>query len=294
MSNQINLFMEGNRWATHVLMSVAVVFGVLVLRWMLLKGVAQMPIKSQELRRRWILTVRNLTLLLIAVGMVLIWAEELRTLAISLVAVIVAVVLSTKELILCITGSFLKASSGAFSIGDRIEVNHIRGDVIDQTLLSTTLMEVGPGGATHQHTGRVLVIPNALFLSSPVINENYTGEYGVHSFCVPIKRDQDFLLHEHALIEAAAEVCGPYMAKARASMDYLTRTESVDAPSVEPRITINFPKPDEVNLVVRVAAPVQRKGRIEQQIVRKYLLSVRDEPATSKSPSAASDCEENA
>lgn len=294
MPDQINLFLEDNLWVSRVLMSVAVVFGALVLRWMLLKGVAQMPIKSQELRRRWILTVRNLTLLLIAVGMVLIWAEELRTLAISLVAVIVAVVLSTKELILCITGSFLKASSGAFSIGDRIEVNHIRGDVIDQTLLSTTLMEVGPGEATHQHTGRVLVIPNALFLTSPVINENYTGEYGVHSFCVPIKRDEDFLLHEHALIEAAAEVCGPYMAKARASMDYLTRTESVDAPSVEPRVTISFPKPEEVNLVVRVAAPVQRKGRIEQQIVRKYLLSVRDESTTSKNAAAASDGEDNA
>lgn len=289
MLDQINQFLQDNLWVTHLLMSVAVIIGALVLRWMLLKGVAQMPIKSQELRRRWILTVRNLMLLLIAIGMVLIWAEELRTLALSLVAVIVAVVLSTKELILCLTGSFLKASSGAFSIGDRIEVNQIRGDVIDQTLLSTTLMEVGPGEATHQHTGRVLVIPNSLFLSTPVINENYTGEYGVHSFCVPIKRDQDFLLHEHALIEAAAEVCGPYMAKARASMDYLTRTESVDAPSVEPRITINFPKPDEVNLVVRVAAPVQRKGRIEQQIVRKYLLSVRDEPVSPKNPSATSD-----
>jgi small-conductance mechanosensitive channel len=289
MPDQLNLFLEDNLWVSRVLMSVAVVFGALVLRWMLLKGVAQMPIKSQELRRRWILTVRNLTLLLIAVGIVLIWAEQLRTLAISLVAVIVAVVLSTKELILCLTGSFLKASSGAFSIGDRIEVNHIRGDVIDQTLLSTTLMEVGPGEATHQHTGRVLVIPNALFLSSPVINENYTGEYGVHSFCVPIKRDEDFLLHEQALIEAAADVCGPYMAKARASMDYLTRTEGLDAPAVEPRITINFPKPDEVNLVVRVAAPVQRKGRIEQQIVRKYLLTVRDVAAASKSPGDAPD-----
>lgn len=274
MLNEITRFIKENPWLYRVLISVGVVVGVMMLRWFLLKGVARMPIKSQELRRRWILTIRNLTMILIAVGLILIWAEELRALALSLVAVIVAVVLSTKELILCVTGSFLKASSGAFSLGDRIEVNHMRGDVIDQTLMATTLMEVGPGETTHQHTGRVLVVPNSLFLSSPVINENYTGEYGVHGFTVPIKREQDYLLHEHALIEAATDVCAPYMAKARASMEYLTRTESLDAPSVEPRVTINFPKPDEINLVLRVAALIQRKGRVEQQIIRKYLDAI--------------------
>lgn len=274
MLNEITRFIKENPWLYRVLISVGVVVGVMMLRWFLLKGVARMPIKSQELRRRWILTIRNLTMILIAVGLILIWAEELRALALSLVAVIVAVVLSTKELILCVTGSFLKASSGAFSLGDRIEVNHMRGDVIDQTLMATTLMEVGPGETTHQHTGRVLVVPNSLFLSSPVINEYYTGEYGVHGFTVPIKREQDYLLHEHALIEAATDVCAPYMANACASMEYLTHTESLDAPSVEPRVTINFPKPDEINLVLRVAALIQRKGRVEQQIIRKYLDAI--------------------
>ncbi len=274
MLKEITEFMQDNPWVFRALVSLAVVIGVLILRWSLHKGVTRMPIKSQELRRRWILIVRNLTLALIAVGLIMIWAEELRSLALSLVAVIVAVVLSTKELILCITGSFLKASSGSFSLGDRIDVNHMRGDVIDQTLMSTTLMEVGPGETTHQHTGRVLVIPNSLFLSTPVINENYTGEYGVHNFTIPIKRDDDYLVHEHALIEAAADVCAPYMAKARASMEYLTRTESVDAPSVEPRVTITIAAPDRIDLVLRVAAPIQRKGRIEQQIIRKYLDTV--------------------
>lgn len=161
MLKDIHTFVASNPWVFRVLISLAVIAGALLLRWSLLKGVARLPIKSQELRRRWILTVRNLTLLLVAIVLILIWAEQLRTLALSLVAVIVAVVLSTKELISCLTGSFLKASGGSFSLGDRIEVNHMRGDVIDQTLMSTTLMEVGPGDTTHQHTGRVLVIPTA-------------------------------------------------------------------------------------------------------------------------------------
>lgn len=285
MFQKITQFLTDHPWTISVLMSLGLFAGVMLIRWTLLNGVRRMPIKSQELRRRWVLAVRNLALMLLFIGLALIWAEQLRTLAISLLAIIVAVVLSTKELILCLTGSFLKASAGTFSIGDRIEVNKLRGDVIDQTLLSTTLMEVGPGESIHQHSGRVLVIPNSLFLSTPVMNENFTGHYAVHSFTVPIKRDDDYLPHEQALLAAAAEVCAPYLEAARKSMAYLTATESVDAPSVEPRVTISIPANDRIDLVVRVAAPVQRKGRTEQQILRKYLANLPAKPPEQDSAS---------
>ncbi len=283
MFQKITEFLTDHPWTISVLMSLGLFACVMLMRWMLLNGVRRMPIKSQELRRRWVLAVRNLALLLLFLGLALIWAEQLRTLAISLLAVIVAVVLSTKELILCLTGSFLKASAGTFSIGDRIEVNKLRGDVIDQTLLSTTLMEVGPGEAIHQHSGRVLVIPNSLFLSTPVMNENYTGHYAVHSFTVPVRRDEDYLPHEKALLAAATEVCASYLDAARKSMAYLTATESLDAPSVEPRVTISIPANDRIDLVVRVAAPVQRKGRTEQQILRKYLANLPPKPSVESS-----------
>src|SRR5690606_32112227 len=85
-------------------------------------------------------------------------SAELRTVAISIVAIAVAFVVATKELILCITGSILKMASRSFVIGDRIQVKDFRGDVIDQNLLATTILEVGPGKLTHQRTGRMAVI----------------------------------------------------------------------------------------------------------------------------------------
>ena len=43
-----------------------------------------------------------------------------------------------------IGGSFLRATSGSFAIGDRIRVGDTRGVVIDHSLLVTTLLEIGP------------------------------------------------------------------------------------------------------------------------------------------------------
>ena len=101
---------------------------------------------------------------MVAVGLVLIWPEQLRTLALFLVAV--AIVLATKELIRYLTGGFLKMAARSFPIGDRVEVNNLRGDVINQTMLTTTIMEIGPGQLTHQYTGRSIALPSSIFLSA--------------------------------------------------------------------------------------------------------------------------------
>src|SRR5690554_3863890 len=105
-------------------------------------------VDASELRRKWLVQSRNGIILIFILRLILIWGEELRTLALSVVAIAVAFVVATKELILCVTGSLLKAGAGSFNIGDRIQVKDFRGDVIDQTLLATTILEVGPGKLT--------------------------------------------------------------------------------------------------------------------------------------------------
>ena len=69
-----------------------------------------------------------------------------------------AIVLATKEIIMCLSGAIYRASSGTFKVGDRVEIGAFRGDVIDQTLLATTILEIGPGQAIHQHSGRTVTL----------------------------------------------------------------------------------------------------------------------------------------
>ena len=263
-----------NAMMHQTVVSALLIAGVLLMRWLLLSRVMSAPIKSADLRRRWIVQIRNMCFLVVAVGLIIIWAQELRALALSVVAVLVAIVLATKELILCVTGGFLKITAGAFALGDRIEVNHLRGDVIDQTLLTNKILEIGPGSSLHQGTSRAITIPNSVFLTSPVINESFTEPYVLHTFSVPIKAGGPWQRAEKALLDASDEVCRPFLSDARRHIAHLTAKEGFDTPSVDPRVSLSLPNPEQIDLVVRVPAPNQRKGFVEQEILRRYLRNM--------------------
>src|SRR5690606_4205598 len=106
--------------------------------------------------------------------------------AFSIAAVTLALVIATKELILCFSGAMLRAGTGAFTIGDWIEVGANRGEVIDFNLFSTTLQELDRPPNDYSFTGKVIVIPNSLFLSEPIKNLNFSKRYAFHRFNIAI------------------------------------------------------------------------------------------------------------
>lgn len=248
------------------------VLSILIVRALVARFIKR-QVESPDLRRRWLVQSRNGMLLLMLLGLVLIWGEELRTLALSIVAIAVAIVVATKELIMCITGSILKAGAGSFSIGDRIQIKDFRGDVIDQNLLATTILEVGPGKLTHQRTGRMAVIPNALFVSEPVINESFTHDYVLHVFTVPFKRDDDWRGAQKAILESAKKQCTPFLEEVRRYMNRLSVSRGLESPNVDPRVTMQVPTAGEVHLIVRVPVKSGQRGLIEQAIMAEVFQS---------------------
>lgn len=247
--------------SSAILIVVVMVLRALVARFIL------RTVQSPELRGKWLINSRNGFLLLMLLGLVMIWGEELRTLALSIVAIAVAFVVATKELILCVTGSILKSGSRSFALGDRIQVKDLRGDVIDQTLLATTILEVGPGKHLHQRTGRRIVIPNALFVSEPVVNESFTTHYDFHVFTVPFKREDNWQLAQTALLEAANRCCAPYLELVRRYMSKLGHQRGLMMPAVEPRVTLQVPVAGEIHLTVRLPVKVGERNFIEQNIL---------------------------
>jgi small-conductance mechanosensitive channel len=166
-----------------------------------------------------------------------------------------------------LTGSLLKSAARTFDIGDRIQIKDFRGDVIDQNLLTTTLMEVGPGKLTHQRTGRTLVLPNALFVAEPVVNESFTGEFVLHVFTLPLLRTDPWQEIKNKLTQAAEQQSAPYLDEAKRYMQRLSSRLGLEIPSVEPRVTLQFPDAEEIHLVVRVPVRAAQKSFIEQSIL---------------------------
>lgn len=271
----------------YMLISTAIlIFVTIILRWLLSRYIRR-SVSSTDLRRRWLVQSRNGLLLLLLLGLLFIWGEELRALALSIVAIAVAFVVATKELILCVTGSILKTGAGSFNIGDRIQIKDFRGDVIDQNLLATTILEVGPGKITHQRTGRMTVIPNALFVSEPVINESYTHDYILHVFTVPFKREDDWREAQEAFLKCANRHCQPYLEDVRKHMKEISEERGLEVPKVEPRVTIQVPAAGEVHLIIRIPVKSGQRSFIEQSILSEVLSN--NDFAVKKNPDGTTD-----
>jgi small-conductance mechanosensitive channel len=268
----LNNFVLSDSMISLISSSVILILSVLALRSLLGRFIRR-SVAATELRRKWLVQSRNGLLLLLILGLVLIWGEELRTLALSIVAIAVALVIATKELILCVIGTLLKTASNSFELGDRIQVKDFRGDVIDQNLLATTIMEVGPGKITHQRTGRTMVIPNAMFVTEPVINESFTHDYVFHVFTIPFKREDDWRGAQLAFLESANRHCAPYLEEVRKHMNRIGIKRGLEVPSVDPRVTIQVPDACEIHLIVRVPAKSGERGFIEQAILTDVFLN---------------------
>ena len=228
-------------------------------------------------KRRVIARTRACFIILTLLTFMVIWADEIYSLIISITAVAAALAIATKELLLCLGGTFYKTSTRPFSIGDRIEVNGIRGDVFDIGLMATQILEVGPGNLTHQYTGRSVTIPNSIFLNHNIINESYSTDYVLHVFEVPVKFNIHSIKHQEALIKAANEVCEVHIDKAKLHFQKMARKRQMETPVIEPRVTLKINKPEEVIMIVRVTVPARSKGKIEQEILKKYLYTLSSE-----------------
>jgi small-conductance mechanosensitive channel len=260
-------------------LSTAVLVTLLFLiRWGLHYSFFRNPDISVETRRRWAVNLRNGLLILFILGMIFIWAPQLQTFAVSIFAVAVALVIATKELIDCLSGSGLRLLTKAYSLGDRIEIGGIRGNVVDHNALTTTILEIGPGQTSHQYTGRAMVIPNSFIFDHPLTNETYTKKFRLHIVTVPLSTDDDWRTAERLLLQAGEEEAAPYIEDARAYFKKLEGKFWLDAPSVDPRVTIQIPEPGRINLLLRVPCPTQFPSRLEQAILRKFLAEFQFAP----------------
>lgn len=282
MEEVVNISSEMILWSG--LSTLALIALVFLIRVGLHHALLKTTDSSAENRRRWAVSIRNVLLIVFILGMIFIWAPRLQTFAVSIFAVAVALVLATKELIACLSGSGLRVLTKAYGLGDRIEIGGIRGNVVDHNALTTTILEIGPGQTSHQYTGRAMVIPNSFIFVHPITNETYTKKFRLHIVTVPLSTDDDWKMAERLLLQAAEEETAPYIEEARTYFKKLEGKFWLDAPSVEPRVTIQIPEPGRINLLLRIPCPTQYPSRLEQAILRKFLAEFQFTPRFGSQP----------
>ena len=255
-----------------VLMSVVMIVAVITGRSILLSAhFRSHPDLSIENKRRSLVVSRNITMLLLLFGLAMIWAAQIQTLALSMFAVAAAIVVATKELIMCLSGSILRSVTKQYSIGDYIEINSLRGRVVDINMLNTLMMQIGPNPLIGQLSGKTLSFPNSLLLSHTVRRDNILGDYVIHTveIPVPIHLDSDEIIG--SLKDVLEPLCEPYVPAIKQHLENVQTQKLFITPAAQPRVS-RVPHDDKVyNIIVRFASPVAKRLEIQQAVLDEFL-----------------------
>lgn len=222
---------------------------------------------SAEKRRMHLVWARNVIWFLVFFVIISVWASTIAGFALSLAAVAGAVLIVSKELLMCVLGYLYITFVRPFKVGDLIEINQLHGRVIDIDIFATTLAELGYAG---QQTGKMAEFPNGLLLTTPLKNTSLTGDYVLHLFRMPIPDEAMWDLDrvESAALAAADEATQTWQSEAEAHFRKISDESFIAFPSGRNKILWDFSDPEQLMLVIRVACPSHLRLKVEQAVFR--------------------------
>jgi len=173
---------------------------------------AVLPRQRRERRSFWVRQAANLlTAGLLLLSMLSIWFDDPGRLATGIGLVSAGLAFALQKVVTSFAGYFLIIRSRVFTVGDRITMGGVRGDVIALGFLQTTLMEMGDpvtGQTTvwvhgRQYTGRIVTITNDKIFEEPVFNSTRDFPFIWEEIIVPITYASDRARAERILRDAA-------------------------------------------------------------------------------------------
>ncbi|MCB0639220.1 MAG: mechanosensitive ion channel, partial [Lewinella sp.] len=131
------------------------------------------------------------------------------TLAIGLLTA--GITITLQELILSIAGSFYIFFVKVYQPGDRIEINGIKGDVIDIDSIYTTMMEIGQWISTDNYSGRIVKLSNAFVFKGPIFNYSRDFPFVWDELNLPIRYGSDVEQAKSIVVQVANEILSDYV-----------------------------------------------------------------------------------
>ncbi|EKO3561228.1 mechanosensitive ion channel family protein [Vibrio fluvialis] len=224
-----------------------------------------------EHQRKWMSSTKNGTFAATLFVLFVLWQPEISQFALSVTAIAVAIVVASKEIILCFTGSIQRASSRSFRIGDWIEVGKLSGEVIEHNMMATVIQEIDLQHGQYHYTGKTATLPNSMFFTFPVKNLNFMKRYVFHNFTVVVPEFVNLYPLVPVMHERIEEHFSHFIDVARRYNSMIEKHAGVDLPNAEPHIDITSAPAGEQIVHFMIFCPTERATHLEQLIRRDFM-----------------------
>lgn len=261
---------EESFWAellsNRVVSSIALVAVIATLRILAVRVIRGHKEILSDHRRAWLARIRNATVIFALAGLVLIWLPSLHAFALSITAFAVALVIATKELILCLSGTVLRIVNQPFEIGDWVEIGNLRGEVVDENMLATTLQEIGGPVGRFEYSGKTIVVPNSTFLTTPVQNQNFFKKWVYLEVCVVLENDVNMQRELAALEQEMATLHEPHADLAQRYSGMIRKRSGINIAEPHPRVTLTTTDIGKQRIDVTLFCPTPNAFELERAI----------------------------
>jgi small-conductance mechanosensitive channel len=160
------------------------------------------------------------------------------TLAIGLLTA--GITITLQELILSIAGSFYIFLIKVYKPGDRIEINGIKGDVIDVDSIYTTMMEIGEWVSSDNYSGRIVKLSNSFVFKGAIYNYSQDFPFVWDEFNLPIRYGSDVDLAKKIVIDIASETLSEYVKESMANWNEVVKKYYIEDAVVDPTLAITM------------------------------------------------------
>lgn len=252
---------------------------IIIVRAFLLRVVrAGSDVLNQD-QRRWTVGIRNGSWAVLVLGLFFVWAPQLQTLALSITAFAVAVVLATREVIACLVGGLARAGTQPFKIGDWVAIEGTTGEVVDMDAMGVRLQEIDIAGRTYQYTGNLHLVPNVKLLTSSITKLSAQRRLVFHDVTVTVQQDLHSSLDPELLLKHLQEIAethfSPHREAATAFLEKMRRKTHLDIQGVEPELFLRSTEFSHFVFTARLCLPTAQAARIATEITRAFLAAVR-------------------
>ncbi|WP_277552923.1 mechanosensitive ion channel family protein [Halobaculum limi] len=217
---------------------------------------------------------------LAVVGVLGVFTDRWVGLLVSLGVVGFAITFALQQPLLSLVGWFYLLVKRPYTVGDRVQLGEVNGDVIEVDFLVTTLWEInGPLVSSNQPSGRTVTVPNSQVLSSEVVN--FAGEefpYVWNELTIQVAYETDLVFAREQMIGVADDYLGDEMATAvDRYRDRLAET-AVELEVAE-RPSVNVVQQESwVELRLRYLVHHRRATRVRNHLYERILEAFNDEP----------------
>lgn len=239
-----------------------------------IRGHVADPEKRLRYRKRVAYTVAGIVLLALAI----VFFERLRGIGTLLGFIGAGLAIALREYLAAFLAWFYIVGQRNITLGSRIEVAGVRGDVIDIGVFKITLVEVRGEESGDQSSGRLVTVPNFKILTDPVFHFTSSSPFVWDEIEFVVTFESDWEKAREIIQQVGLEVFEPHRHEVEAGFrrlesDYAFRY-GVTSPIVYTSVGASG-----VHLRLRYLTHVRQRRGNRDAISRRVLLRLRREPA---------------